>query len=86
MARTISSKYLKDKRSIRYIRLPNGCWMCVSHSTSKLGYPTLSYKNRVMTVARYMLEPISKNSRVLHTCKTRTCINPKHLIIEQHEQ
>jgi hypothetical protein len=80
------SKSVGRKRDIEYYINENGCWICVSHSRDRDGYPRihLNYKHKRMSHVIYKYfygVEVEKPYMLLHNCDNPNCINPEHLRI-----
>lgn len=79
----------RKAKEIRFIRDGAGCFICVSHSKDRCGYPKLNANKKNMTVSRYIFKMFNPDIEVnglevRHICDKPACINPDHLIIGTH--
>lgn len=60
---------------------PNGCWL---HSGRADGYASIRTKAGVVSVHRWvyttLVGPIDEGCHLHHTCGTKGCCNPAHLV------
>jgi predicted transcriptional regulator len=65
------------------------CWIWTGAQTSS-GYGALSYKGTNFVSHRFSYElvhgPVDPNTYILHTCKTKLCVNPDHLVAYTYEE
>lgn len=73
----------RTKRRLEWIR-DGDCIRCTSHALNGYGYPRMTIRGKIRTIARYILIrrlgeiPSSVVSR--HTCDNKWCIRPDHII------
>jgi len=85
MIYTFKSIVSKNK-PITYVQ-DNNCFVCTSHTIDKDGYPKISINNHpsMMHKAIYIdyylngINTLKPEQHILHDCKNKKCINPKHL-------
>lgn len=63
--------------------LPNGCWNWKGPFKSKGGYGAFYRRGSAVLAHRWSYErfvgPVKDGFELDHTCRRRTCVNPKHL-------
>jgi hypothetical protein len=73
----------KNPRVIKYTTNENDCWICVSHTRNKAGYPVVTRRGKFYNMSRYVYEitkgEIPLNHVIMHSCDNPNCINPSHL-------
>lgn len=61
---------------------PNGCWLWMG-TIGNLGYGKTEIKGKTCLVHRvvyqHLVGPIPDGLQLDHLCRTRSCVNPKHL-------
>jgi hypothetical protein len=76
------SNYAKP---IKYKIDESGCWICISHTTDRRGYPVITRQGRFWRLCRYVYTisngEIPNEMIILHSCDKPGCINPDHLTI-----
>lgn len=83
---TLNIEYSPRGKRIKYIIEGGNCWIQISHSIYKDGYPryTRKYKNKSYTamhrfIYSYFIGDLNENEVVRHSCGNRNCINPEHM-------
>lgn len=73
------------RKNIRYTTNKRGCWICISHSGDKDGYPKIGRYNKKHRASRYIYKlykgSFNKNLVIRHMCDNFRCINPNHLLL-----
>ena len=63
----------------------DGCWICISHSRNKDGYPRIKHNGKMRRLNRFIYEQhhgkIPEGMVVRHTCDNPACINLDHLTL-----
>ena len=66
----------------RVIINENGCWEW-KNSVDRYGYAKLKVDNKHWKAHRYafhtLVAPLAEGMVIDHTCRTRRCVNPRHL-------
>jgi hypothetical protein len=78
---------VRKAKPIEYVKHPilgdEGCFIVTSHSCNSKGYPQMQCDHRKILISHLVYEEhfgfIPKGKCVIHTCKNRKCVNPKHL-------
>ena len=70
------------QKDIQYIIDDNDCWICISHTYDKDGYPKVARDKKCYRMSRYIYEnefgSIPNDQVVMHICDNPNCINPNH--------
>lgn len=78
------------KRVVARVQIAeNGCWIWPGQKTSGMGYGQTSYRNKNISIHRYMYQithkvELAREQYVCHTCDTPACCNPAHLELGDH--
>ena len=75
----------KSSKPIQYTVTEDGCWVCISHTLDKDGYPKLRRGQRYWLMHRYVFTlargEIPEGFNILHNCDNPSCINYQHMRI-----
>ena len=72
------------KRSLRFVELDTGCYVCVSHKTNHDGYLRMNIGNRNLKMFHRIMWKMHRGSipadyEINHLCGNRACQNIDHM-------